>query len=486
MATMDENEPTRLAGKTGIDQQPPAGDPVRVTLTRTESTATSDQSLWTAIRATTDALAFPNYSKFLDAVLCGGDGPDQRAVHDLRMRRGSPFPGVDAYLVVKAATEIFVMGHCGVRTPDGQFVPFEINAAEESARYDRVVDGPEIRREFAEYTRTGHGHILPYLELIRARLGDVPLRDSRDKYLGLQCYGMLRERLVHPCFLELLWSYWHEEGMLVQTLNAISLRFQNRRIGADRDPLANLAIDPLRPLNNLLWGYLQDEQHRLTVQRRAHEYDHQYGLPLLGKAIPVLRTADSRSRFLDAFHRLLHVCSEFYKQDDDTTVIADGFPVLNGLKEVHLLLAEGADNQYGDLPSTARVEMLMQQWLLARPEMREFLGGRIMVPYPEPWMDRVDAMKALQGWSDTPVLYFRDLGVYGEQILLGIRFGAWSTVVDRARAANWARYFRIEICAYLHAYRAVTGVDIRKGGEIDATPPSIHLRNRLASQARRR
>jgi hypothetical protein len=101
-------------------------------------------------------------------------------------------------------------------------------------------------------------------------------------------------------------------------------------------------------------------------------------------------------------------------------------------------------------------------------------------------MDRVDAMKAVQGWSDTPVLHFRDLGVYGEQILLGIRYGAWSTVVDRARAANWARYFRIEICAYMHAYRAVTGVDIRSSGEIDATPPSVHLRNRLASQARRR
>ena len=57
-------------------------------------------------------------------------------------------------------------------------------------------------------------------------------------------------------------------------------------------------------------------------------------------------------------------------------MIADGFPLLNALKEVHLLLAEGAHNQFGDLPWTARVEMLIQQWLLARPEMREFLQGR--------------------------------------------------------------------------------------------------------------
>ena len=145
------------------------------------------------------------------------------------------------------------------------------------------------------------------------------------------------------------------------------------------DPLANLEIDPLRPLNNLLWGYIQDEQHRLTVARRNYEYDHHYGLRLQGKAVQNFRPADSRSKFLEAFHHLLRLCTVFYKQDDDTTVKADAFPVLNALKEVHLILSQGAHNQFGDLPSTARIEMLMQQWLLARPEFREFLPTRIMV-----------------------------------------------------------------------------------------------------------
>ena len=124
-------------------------------------------------------------------------------------------------------------------------------------------------------------------------------------------------------------------------MNAISRRFQNVRAPGDRDPLAHLEIDPLRPLNNLLWGYIQDEQNRLTVKRRAYEYDHHYGLTLYGKAVPPLRPADSRSKFLEAFHNLLHRCSIFYKEDNDTTVIADGFPLLNALKEVHLLLAAG-------------------------------------------------------------------------------------------------------------------------------------------------
>jgi hypothetical protein len=85
-----------------------------------------------------------------------------------------------------------------------------------------------------------------------------------------------------------------------------------------------LEIGFLRPLNNLLWGYLQDEQQRLTLVRRAYEYDHHYGLTLDGKAVPALRTADSRSKFLEAFHSLLHLCTVFFQQDDDTTVKADG------------------------------------------------------------------------------------------------------------------------------------------------------------------
>ena len=228
-------------------------------------------------------------------------------------------------------------------------------------------------------------------------------------------------------------------------MNAISWRFQNRTSAAPgRDPLAGLDIDPLRPLNNLMWGYIQDEQHRLTTSSAGLRVR-----PPLRAAARVRpgrppRGANSRSQFIEAFHNVLSLSWEFYKQDDDTTIIADGFPVLNALKETHLLLTEGAHNQYGDLPWTARHEMLMQQWILARPEMREFLPTRTMVAYPEAWMAPVDAMNKLQGWSDTSVLHFRDLAVFGEQLLLGIRFGAWTVVIDPDQAANWARYWRPE------------------------------------------
>jgi hypothetical protein len=265
-------------------------------------------------------------------------------------------------------------------------------------------------------------------------------------------------------------------------------RFQNVA-SSPNDPLVNMEIDPLRPLNNLLWGLIQDEIHRLSVNRRAYEYMHAYGLTLMGKAVQNFQPADSRSKFIEAFHNLLYLCSVFYKEDDDTTVVADGFPVLNAVKEVHMLLAEGAHNQYGDLPSTQRQEMLLQQWILARPEFREFLPTRIMVAYEEPWMDRVDAMKKLQGWTDTSIYHFRDLGVFGEQILLSARFGAWSVAFNAEQGADWARFWRTEIQGYMHAYRAVTGVDLTaevataEQGRARFLPPSVHLRNRILQQA---
>ena len=274
--------------------------------------------------------------------------------------------------------------------------------------------------------------------------------------------------------------------MLVQTMNAVSQRFQNVRAGGERDALANLEIDPLRPLNNLLWGYIQDEYNRLSVRRRTYEYTHHYGLTLYGKATSGIRTAESRSKFLEAFHNLLFQTAIFFKEDFQTTVIADGFPLLNSLKEVHLILAQGAHNQFGDLPWTARAEMLLMQFMLGRREIHDFLQARVMVPYKEPWEAQVDAMKTLQGWTDVTVSHFRDLAVYGEQLLLSIRYGDWIADNDEYSAINWARYFRPEIQGYLHAYRAVTGIDLTNADTVDSTIPGIHLQKRMAIQQRAR
>lgn len=419
---------------------------------------TPDEDLWREIRNRTNAISFGAYSQFIDSLLSdpipastafnnfdGLDGTDGPRVPSTRSDAGQKLQaglrtrlfGPDAYRLVQFATECFLMTRACTNSPDFANSPYLVRLGQEGA--------------------------LPYLNLIRERLAEIPVGDAGKLSLGSsKGYAISNSRLFEPCFLELIWSYWHEQGMLVQTINAIAIRYQNIRMGEGRDPLGSFELDPLRPLNNLLWGYLQEEHRRLSVLRRAYEYDHHYGLRIYGKAVPELRPADSRAKFMAAFHELLHQAHIFYKDDDIATVQADPFPVLNALRELHFVLAEAMSNQFGDMPSQARGEMLIQQWLLARPEMREFLRGRVSVPYPEPWMDCVDTMKTLQGWSDVPVLYFNELAVTGEQLLLSVRYADWATQTPTSTdsAANWARFHRSLVQRYQYAYRMLTNIDL--------------------------
>ena len=83
-------------------------------------------------------------------------------------------------------------------------------------------------------------------------------------------------------------------------------------------------------------------------------------------------------------------------------------------------------------------------------------------------MDRVDTMKAIQGWTDTSITHFRDLGFFGEQLLLSIRLDNWNSYCRRRRSpAGWAATWRNEVQRYIHAYRTATGVDLMAGADAD-------------------
>ncbi len=506
-----------------------AGEIARV-ISSKEVTATEwtdDVVLFHLIKKSTSDLNFRNYSAYMDFLLCGTRNeihdacmehlfadPNSTTQWPLTNRRFLPFNDTDAYRLLKVATEAFVIVKSGVDPatfkhcvcPEKDPFVTDTDLANIAKSINALVNFPPTGGATAHYQQKyirdldqpfnadnspGGKDVLPYFYLISQKLKDLPLKDQifpvmstlfaagneRIRQESEKCTGLIRHKLACPIMIELIWSYWHEQGMHAQTMYAIRDRFQNRRSGPAPDPLAAMEIGVLRPLNNILWGYIQDEQHRLTITRRCYEYDHHYGVSLQGKAVPAIQPVDSRSKFLEAFHNLLYLCTVFFKEDDDTNRKADAFPVLNAIKEVHFLLSEGAHNQFGDLPTTSRIEMLMEQWLLARPEMREFLPSRESIAYPEDWMGPVDSMKTIQGWTNTSSLYFHDLAVFGEQILLSIRYNQWSQINDRNSAANWARIWRSEIQGYMHAYRTVTGVDLT------VEPTEVRLQERKLDPA---
>ena len=474
----DEREPMPITGT------------VNVALNRAGTEPTADLRLWGAIRASSEALSYKNYERFMELLFCSeGKPPAEEAAAFRRLlnKRFLPFTDTDAYRVMKVATEAFVTVNCGVftgtRDVDGDMAVLG-DFRDYLAR--RELPAPVHQR----YLENVDGiRMLPYLAIIRRKLPDVPIvgpLTSQAPDIDL-CDGFLSEKLRNPCLIELIGSYWLEEAGVAQTMNLVMRRFQNLPGPNAIDPLVNMEFSPLRRLNNLLWGYVADEQHRLSVIRRGTEYKHHYGLQLLGRAVRQLRSADTRSNFVEAFHRLLRQCTEFYRQDDQTMVKADAFGVLNALKELHLILSEGASGQFGDMPSTALIEDLMRRWLLSRPEFREVLPGRPMAASPARWNDTVDAMRRLQGWGDTSSVVFDNLATFGSMILLAVRYGAWSVEIDTVSAFNFARFFRPQIQGYVHAYRAATGAELGAltvDAHVDTTMPSLLLRQRMVAQRR--
>jgi len=411
----------------------PDKNEVNVKLERPGIEETTDKILWRAIKA--HSLKFEEYEHFIDTILDHRVSDESgRGFNRKNAKRRSPFVKSEEYNLIKFATEYHMLHKFGLN-----------------------------EKELIGYV--GSSGKLPYYDFVIDRIRDDlkidSLSEDYEDELGGDVARRESQRLFNPFMTELIWSYWMEQAGLAQTMNVINLRFQNIRTDVFSDRLQRFDADPLRPLSYILWGYIQDEQHRLSLPRRVNEYDHEYGLQLTGRGANKMNNVDSRVKFLEAFHNLLNLSFVYFKESDDTTYIADAFPVLNALREVHLLLAEGNHNAYGNLTWTARQEMMMQQYILARPEMREFLGGRVMVPYPETWMDRVDTMRHIQQWGETSVLHYYELAIHGEQILLSIRYGNWSDVtLDRNNAANWAQEFRNNIYRYTHAYRVVTGVDL--------------------------
>lgn len=505
-------------------QDEPAMPPLQVMLMRSAASPTDDQALWTAIRNRSEALSFDRYLSFIyrvlctdsaaDSAVCGNADSASAMVSAIASRRAelAAQPGIygpDAFQLLKMATSAYLRFASGiaVRPPQdprtGTIVttpPPPGSAPEpnsvyatipgEASRLGRSITYNEAQEALTTYLQSQVGGIggvaLPYLK----RVAHALLESGSPVEGGMPwCDELLHQRMTCPMAIELIYSYWCDEAALSQAMNAIMLRFQNRRTGPS-DPLGPLTLSPLRPMSNLLWGCVQDVPNQLSVARLGHEYEYEYGFSLRGRAADDLAPVESRTQFIEFFHRLLQQAVEFYKADANTTVVADGFNVLQTLKQLHVVLAMSANNQVAELKLQARVEALCKMYLLSRPEMGEFLRGRPMVPYPARYIAPLEDMWRLFGWGpEGQVSHFHNLSAFGETLLLTIRWADWSVMNDHASAVNWLRFFRPEIQSYIHSYQAVTGVDLGAGddsrkGQLRFVPPSTLLAARRCAHQR--
>src|SRR5690606_24915018 len=86
--------------------------------------AAGDLFLWYVIEQSTLGMSFTRYQRFIDAVMCGdedalnGFGRIRERIRYLRRRRALPYTDMDAYRLLKVATEAFVTVNCGVLSPE--------------------------------------------------------------------------------------------------------------------------------------------------------------------------------------------------------------------------------------------------------------------------------------------------------------------------------------------------------------------------------
>lgn len=183
-----------------------------VRLSRAGIVSTNDEVFWTAIKS--KRLDFNIYKNFINDILCNKNSNflgDTTNIERTGFKNRSPFIGVSDYSILKFATEAYMLKMFGI-------------------------DNTHLNNYLTQNS------ILPYYEDILAKLDDVLVI---NKVSPNYCDEDVNKKLKNPFLIELIWSYWMEQGMLVQTMNLISMRFQNMRVGRDADLMTRFDADPL-------------------------------------------------------------------------------------------------------------------------------------------------------------------------------------------------------------------------------------------------
>src|SRR4051794_18635976 len=151
-STNGGDDGTRFVEGAGGDTEPvrvTVPDAVDVKLTGAAIGATSDQALWVAIRGSARALAFQPYADYINNVLCATTQPPTLPAVAPRHTAEPPNKafGIDAYQLLRAATEAYVLAHCG-----GGVTITGYNQLDENSRFGgKAPNSTEIAADLKAY-----------------------------------------------------------------------------------------------------------------------------------------------------------------------------------------------------------------------------------------------------------------------------------------------------------------------------------------------
>ena len=256
--------------------------------------------------------------------------------------------------------------------------------------------------------------------------------------------------------IEPIWAFWMEAAQLARLTTAFAARQVD---GSGRGPSRGIPkVDLPASAIASLKAWLADHRDGSRAAAREANYLAHYGLRLPG------RGGVKSSPFLEVFQSVL--LEAIRHEEAPRTSISRSLMLMLRRLHVHLsrtasLIVDGLPPpdvfpRLGESLSLGRADLLVAQSILASPAIAAALRGHILVAYPDVWMSPLDRLRQLTRTLDSLSLFYDDLAVTSERLLLSIRFGNWMQA-SSTDAANWATFWQDEMARYLIAYQEVTG-----------------------------
>lgn len=449
----------------------------KVTLKSETTPYTKDQIIWVAIRKGAKNASYVGFEDFVRNKLCAAPNANIPIINATLspIREGAnSYAWQHTYPFIKAAATLYLEQS---KLEDAFDQPF---VSEEMRRLgDPNITTGQLMLDLKDHLQQivgSDGLTLPYLNGVIERVVSNLVNITASSRTNCPTWSFIKHRLESPPMYDLIWNYWMSLAGLTETMNAV-VDCYRRKSNERTALLSDVRFDLLRPIGNLLSGYARDTEIPITHEEYLVELQAQYGLVLPEHAGLDIQPTQTDTSFLGALHNVIGGSGKLLRDRLNKTLSIDTHSLGRTLGNMNVRLAMGAHNQLWEVTRRIRRDMLVQQWILSRPEVTEFLRVPAMVDMKEGWMSALAAYrdrKNQQSWSTARsgnygnvsgnssqsalvVQQFHRLACKSEIMVLGARWGGWSDedLVGKS-AEGWLNEVQHDIKDYISDYREVT------------------------------